>query len=222
MAKKQKLDELINKAEPAWPELQQLLKAAKNHVEVLPAKDPQRADALVAAQVTTRSPMGAIVYETGGLLVDHGWIRILGSGHEKLPRSLPQWNIEVGVAQNGERPPFVLIADDVVGGFYALDGGELGKEGNVFYFPPDNLEWEDTETGYKDFLHFCLNGKLDKFYENHRWPGWKLEVSKLPGDQGIQIVPYLWNEGPSIENRKHSQVPVKQLYNMFVGGEALD
>jgi hypothetical protein len=36
--------------------------------------------------------MGAIIYETGGLLVDNGWIRILGSGHKKLDRNLPEWN----------------------------------------------------------------------------------------------------------------------------------
>lgn len=40
--------------------------------------------ALLATQVTTRSPMGAVVYHTGGILVDHGWIRILGAGECKL------------------------------------------------------------------------------------------------------------------------------------------
>jgi len=44
--------------------------------------ETNRKSALVAVQVTTRSPMGAIIYETGGILVDHGWIRILGSGCE--------------------------------------------------------------------------------------------------------------------------------------------
>jgi len=58
------------------------LREAANPVEVLPPVEANRKSALVATQVTTRSPMGAIIYETGGILVDHGWIRILGSGCE--------------------------------------------------------------------------------------------------------------------------------------------
>lgn len=48
------------------------LRNAKNPVEVLPVNGADRESALLALQVTTRSPMGAIVYETGGLLIDHG------------------------------------------------------------------------------------------------------------------------------------------------------
>ena len=40
--------------------------------------------ALYKTQVTTRSPMGAIIYETMNILIDNGWIRILGSGNEKI------------------------------------------------------------------------------------------------------------------------------------------
>jgi hypothetical protein len=37
--------------------------------------------------------MGAIVYHTGGLLIDHGWLRILGGGgHPRTQRSLMSWN----------------------------------------------------------------------------------------------------------------------------------
>lgn len=49
-------------------------------MEILP-RDPAAAEAeLVKTQVTTRSVMGAVVYETGGILIDRGWLRILGSG----------------------------------------------------------------------------------------------------------------------------------------------
>ena len=66
------LRELINTEEPAWPDVQQWIANAKNQVEVLPVNSADRESALLALQVTTRSPMGAIVYETGGLLIDHG------------------------------------------------------------------------------------------------------------------------------------------------------
>jgi hypothetical protein len=87
------LHELLNTDEPAWPLVRSWLGEATNYVEALPPSDPARAEALLATQVTTRSPLGAVIYETGGLLVDHGWLRVLGSGHPRLPRTLPAWNL---------------------------------------------------------------------------------------------------------------------------------
>ena len=53
-------DQLLEKDDPAWPLAQQWIRAATNKIEVLPAPDAGRSDALVAMQVTTRSPPGAI------------------------------------------------------------------------------------------------------------------------------------------------------------------
>src|SRR5690606_12216427 len=75
------LDHLINKTEPGWTHVQEWIGKAKNKVEVLPVDNDKAKDALFKTQVTTRSPMGAIVYSSGGLLIDGGWIRIVGSGH---------------------------------------------------------------------------------------------------------------------------------------------
>ena len=73
-------EELLNLQEPGWAVVQGWLREATNTVEVLPPIEANRKSALVAIQVTTRSPMGEIIYEAGGILVDHGWIRILGFG----------------------------------------------------------------------------------------------------------------------------------------------
>ncbi|MBK9577976.1 MAG: DUF2625 family protein [Fibrobacteres bacterium] len=89
---------------------------------------------LVQLQVTTRSPMGAIVYETGGILVDHGWLRILGSGHPRLDRGLFGWNQGRTIHKPGEPPSHLLIADDLLGGYFAVNAGGLGtKMGKVHY-----------------------------------------------------------------------------------------
>jgi hypothetical protein len=80
------LEELINKEDSGFRLIENWIKEAKNGVEIL-GKDSTKADtALYRTQVTTRSPMGAIIYETGGILVDNGWIRILGSGSENEKR----------------------------------------------------------------------------------------------------------------------------------------
>jgi hypothetical protein len=103
-------------------------------VDVLPT-DRARAEAvLLALQVTTRSPMGAIALETGGILIDRGWLRVLGGGGSRMDGDLARWN---GM---GQRPiiertdGLLLVAHDAIGGFFALDGGSLGEgKGGVFY-----------------------------------------------------------------------------------------
>ena len=78
------LEELVNLEEPGWGLVEEWMRTATNAVEVLPMDSHRAPQELVNMQVTTRSPMGAIVYESGGILVDHGWLRILGSGHARL------------------------------------------------------------------------------------------------------------------------------------------
>jgi hypothetical protein len=213
---KRTLDQLVSKDEPAWPLVKNWIRLAKNQVEVLPPDIKSRGDVLVQTQVTTKSPMGALIYETGGLIVDHGWLRILGSGHPKLPRSLPGWNRLVGIDLGAGPPPFLLVADDVVGGFYAIDGGSLGKPGNVFYYAPDSLKWEDTGKGYTDFIHFCLSGDLEKYYRDMRWPGWQADLSKIDGDQGVSIYPFPATLGPKMASRHRGFVPMSELYGLYV------
>jgi hypothetical protein len=217
------LADLINRTEPAWPLLEQWIAEATNRVEILPPiDDATRSEALYQTQVTTRSPMGSIVYETGGLLIDGGWLRILGSGHPRLPRSLPAWNRPRTYRKDGRPPPFLLIGDDVVGGFFAIDGGGLQKDpGKVCYFGPDTLEWESTKKGYGDFLYFCFRGDLAKFYGNLRWPGWELEVARLPGDQAIQVYPPPSAKGPSFDLRHRAPVHIAQMYRFHVDANAV-
>ncbi|WP_264653387.1 DUF2625 domain-containing protein [Actinoplanes cyaneus] len=67
----------------AWPEIEAAVAGAPYPALVL-AADPQRADEeLLRAQVTTRSWLGAVVHRSGGLVLDHGWLRILGSGNDE-------------------------------------------------------------------------------------------------------------------------------------------
>jgi uncharacterized protein DUF2625 len=217
------LSELVNTEEPAWPMVQEWIADAKNAVEVLPVNPAERDAALTALQVTTRSPMGAIVYETGGILIDHGWLRILGSGHPRLPRSLPSWNKGRTMFDDENPPGYLLVADDVVGGFFAVNGGALGPEmGRVFYFAPDSLEWERMEFGYGQFLFWCLQGNVTMFYESLRWPGWENEITTLNGDQAIFVFPFLATKGPPLEQRHHGVVPVAEMFALHVSGDALE
>lgn len=100
------IEELINENDSGCPFVTEWIKSTKNKVETLSVDKQKAKDALYKTQVTTRSPMGSIVFETGGILVDSGWIRILGSGSDKLKRSLPEWNLGKGFAEFGQPSSF--------------------------------------------------------------------------------------------------------------------
>ena len=208
--------ELINTDDPSWKLVQEWIDSAKNKVEILPADSLKAKEALYKTQVTTRSPMGAVVYMTGGLLVDHGWIRILGSGHPRLPRSLPEWNKGKSFKEYGQGAPFLLIADDAIGGFFLLNGGALGKDlGKVYYFAPDNLGYEPLNLSYTDFLLFCFNDDLNKFYEGNRWVNWQKDVADLPGDKVFNFFPPLWTkEGKNINKSSRRAIDIEEQYNL--------
>jgi len=213
MASMRNLDELIDLQDSGWPLVQEWIAKASNPVEVLPADRAWAEATLVALQVTTRSPMGAIALETGGLLVDSGWLRILGSGSARLAGTLLTWNGRGADAIPNPLTDAIIVAHDAVGGVFALNGGAFeGTAHGVFYFAPDSLRWEDLELGYSGFIEFTLDGDLTKFYENERWPGWRKEIAKVNADQGFLIYPPLWATGEPIEKRDRSVVPMAELW----------
>lgn len=186
------LSELINTDEPGIDVIRQFLQSAEVQYDLLPASD-RRDEVLVEVQVTTRSTMGAMAYDTGGILIDHGWLRILGSGHPRLRRDLASWN-------QGRSDGFYLVADDVVGGFFAINGGALGSDlRNMYYWSPDDVEWESLEIGYTDFLQWSLTANLADFYRDLRWSGWQDDVTVLTGDQCFTYYPFLWTKEGSVE-----------------------
>ena len=212
------LSDLINTAEPAMPMISGWIQDAGCPVEVLPCSVEDGERALLAAQVTTRSPMGAICHATGGILVDAGWLRILGAGCPRLPRALMAWNTgRVPFGQDG-RPGFLLVADDVVSGFYAINGGGLpgAEPGHVAYLAPDTLRWEDLGMNYSQFLCWSWSGRMEDYYGDQRWPGWRTDVARLDGAQVYGFYPFLWAAGPQLAARHRAIVPVAEAWSLMV------
>ncbi|MCB9879023.1 MAG: DUF2625 family protein [Planctomycetes bacterium] len=193
---------------------------SRNYVEVLAATADGGRRCLHSLQVSDRSPLGAVALATGGLLVDHGWVRVLGSGHARLPRALDLWNglTDGGGVESAQRlPGALLIGDDALGGFYAIDGGALGAViGNVCYFSPDQLVWERVASGYADWLSGLLSGDLDEFYSGQRWSDWRSEVAMMPADCAVAIYPPLWRKGPPVGLRSRAPVPLEELWRLHV------
>ncbi|TPN84733.1 DUF2625 domain-containing protein [Aquimarina algicola] len=211
------LNELINHDEPGWELVSEWIKEAINKIQVLP-KDKKSAElTLYNSQVTTRSPMGAIIYETGGILVDNGWIRILGSGHTKLNRSITDWNKGKSITEFGQQAPYFLVADDIIGGFFAVNGGAFGKDlGKMYYFAPDSLEWEAMDIGYSDFINWTCIGNLEQFYQGFRWKNWREEVKQIDGTRGIAFYPFLWTQYNDINDLSRKSISIEEIWNVQI------
>jgi len=211
--RKLSLTELTSAADPAWPQINDDARRA-GRVEVLPALRANAQQVLVGLQVTNRSTLGAIALESGGLLIDDGWLRILGSGSERMPRDLVTWNGLDGAEHR--LPGALLVADDAVGGFFAINGGAFdGEAGNVFYRAPDTLEWEDLERGLSDFVDWAFTGDLEKFYSGMQWPNWRADASRLSGNDAFSIWPPLAVAGPPIGERSRKVIPVAESWDLL-------
>lgn len=207
------LSELVNPAEPGLVLVRDWMSRATRPVELLPCDPARGKETLLSLQVTTRSPMGALAYETGGLLVDDGWVRVLGASCDRLPRGLADWN-RIG----GDRrlPGALLVGDDALGGFFAVNGGGLrGRAGNVFYLAPDTLEWEELEMSYSDWLVWLFEGDVELFYEELRWSTWRDDVRKLGGEQGFLVYPFLFTNESAIEEPSREPVPMAELWHLY-------
>jgi len=204
-----RLEDLIDTRQPAIELLREWVRDAEVPCDLLPP-GLERDDVLLAVQVTTRSTLGALAYETGGLLVDGGWVRLLGSGHPRLPRPLPAWNA-------GRSNGYYLVGDDAAGGFFALNGGALGPRlESVYYWAPDALDWECLDLGFTDLVRAFLTTRVAAFYERLRWPGWADDVRTLAGDQCFAFYPYLWTEEGSPAGSRRAAVPVSEAFDLKV------
>ena len=198
------LEELINDAESALPLVLETIQANPERC-VMHLSSSVAADVLYQTQVTTRSPMGAIAYHSGGISLLGNWLRILGSGSAAIPRTLADWN-------DGRSSGFYLIADDAFGGFFALDGGALGdSNGQVFYFCPRSLQWLPMGGSYTQFLLWACSD-FGSFYDDMTWSGCENVIANLSPDRCLFFYPPLWTVECAFPPLDIRDVPVSELW----------
>jgi hypothetical protein len=190
------VDELMAAPDAAWPDLKREL-LSNPQITILPIAEAASREALYSVQVTARSRLGALALHTGGLLVEGGWLRVLGGGgHSGLP-SLARAN---GLPGTGPPPEALVVGHDVLGGRFEVNGpdpaaiGRPGSAGEVCYLAPDTLEWEGLGAGHGAWLSWIAGGGTAEFYAALRWPGWREEAAALQLSDGITIYPFLWSQ----------------------------
>lgn len=212
--------------EPAWPELQRLVREASVTVEVLAPDEATGRRTLEQLQVTTRSYLGAVVVHTGGLLVDNGWLRIYGSPSSDEPGRMPSLaavNDFPPAPEDGWLPVHgLVVAHDVLGGTYVLNGHDPeavarpGKPGEMIYLAPDTLQWERLEGGHSAWLAWVLDGGLTDFMKGLRWDRWDAETRSLSGDRGLNFFPPLWTREAhkDLGATSRASVPMAELVGL--------
>lgn len=196
--------------ESVWPAVLRLLDDAQTDVRVV-SPDPELCRAaLRELQLTERSTTGAIAARTGGVIVDSGWLRVLGAGSAGLP----------GLAQSAAGEPggpHLVIALDAIGGRFAVDGGGLGVgPGEVCYWGPDTLAWSGIGGGYSAFIAWALGGGLTDFYGSLRWKGWQDDTRPLRPDEGWALYPPPFAEqGQDTNAVSRAVVPLAELHEFY-------
>jgi hypothetical protein len=191
-------------SDAAWPDVQAWIREASNSVDLLPPDAGARDSIREKVGVSLESALGAVIHETGGILVDQGWLRILGSGCPRLPR----------VARVDRQ--WILIADDVVGGFFALHA----PDGEVRYLAPDTLEWEMLGMRYSGWLRWALTENLGKYYQDYRAQGWEERIKTLQPHQSFHIAPPPFVAGPTFYERSWRGISISEIYEMTLDFQA--
>lgn len=205
-------EELIDRENHAWSEILDILGSSRNTYKILPAKQELAEDTLVRLQVSTKSYLGSIAFETGGIIWDNGWLILLGSGCPEVFGSLSSWN---GLKNSLLEPldGLLLVAYDAAGGFFALDTGKFGRSGHIYYFAPDCLEWESTDLKYSEFVEWLAQGDLELFYQTFRWEGWREEMKRLAEGQVFAYYPPLWSAEGGGETSQKNPIDVREAWS---------
>ena len=204
---------ILEAVDDVWPIFEREAVEARNHVEIRPARPDDGRDALRALGVTTGSALGAFALHTEITLVDQGWLRLLGAGGPAtrctllgLNRGGPPLDVAIGL----------VVAFDVVGGFFAIDGGGLsGAAGEVHYLAPDTLAWEGAGLGHGDWVRWTFSADLEQYNRELRWSGWRDEIAGVESDQALHLYPPPFTtEGADVSSASRRAVPVHEVWSV--------
>ncbi|EHS57155.1 DUF2625 domain-containing protein [Paenibacillus sp. Aloe-11] len=214
------VDELVDQDNHAWEEVRNILQEGNNPYRIVSAEsESARRDALYRLQASTKSYLGTVAYETGGIMFDHGWITLLGVGGPGIYGSLASWNGLQEPASVSALGGMLIVAYDAAGGFFGLDTGKFGRSGHIYYIAPDALEWESTELAYSGFLSWLAEGDLGLFYQTFRWNGWQADMELLQPGEVFAYYPPLWTQEGGGETSHKSPINVTEAWQAVTDRE---
>lgn len=212
--------EELTSAESSWPFVLELLASSALASEVVGASPGEREDTLSSLQVSVRSVMGALAWNCGLVVIDHGWVRLIGAGFG----AVPGLHVEtLSDPNSGREFEGIVAAQDVLGGLFVVHGSGFNAEaGEILYWAPDSLDWTPCGMGYSDLLAFLVSDRLATFYAGLRWEGWESVVGEVPFDQGVAAYPFPWSvEGKQSGVTRRAAPMAEVVASGFMAAEQL-
>ena len=177
-------------------ELGDLLLNGKNRVEITPPDEPCAAINAEYYQEDGSTAFGMLITQSGGVYAD-GVVRLLGSNRDPNFRDINMFNIKFGGGG------YIIFGDDIFGGVFALNIGLLPDcIGNVIYFAPDTLEFEDLEIKPSGLFEFLRNGDIHSFYGQFSSEEYdELRAMNVEFNKVLNILPPQWSA--EFKTKKH-------------------
>lgn len=166
-----------------------LLLNGKNHVDIIPPDAECAKTNSEYFQANDQTAFGMLINHSGGVSVE-GAVRLLGSTADPNCRDIKAFNEQFG--GNG----FVILGDDIFGGIFALNMGMFPEcVGNVIYFAPDTLEFEDMEIKLSQFFEFLRNNDLSEFYGQFSVEEYEsFRAMNVGFNKVLNFIPPQWSE----------------------------
>ncbi len=188
-------------------ELGELLLNGKNFIEIIPPDLPCAAINAEYYQEDDTTVFGMLIAQSGGVCAD-GVVRLLGSNRDTNFRDISMFNVKFGGGG------YIIIGDDIFGGVFALNIGLLPDcTGNIIYFAPDTLEFEDLGIKPSGLFEFLRNGDICSFYGQFSDEEYaELRAMNAGFNKVLHILPPQWSA--EFKTEKHD-VRVIDIYEHY-------
>lgn len=162
-------------------------------------------------QTNANNIFGSILTYTGGISFENT-IRIFGSTCDVDRRDILKWNELYG------NDNIIIIGDDIYGGVFAINI-KLDKitYGNICYFAPDTLMWEDLNVSLKNFMVFLKIEDLSKLYPIIDSKQYNiLKKLKVGFNEMLSFYPPQWSKEFKTQGFKYHLINVTEYYDSIV------
>lgn len=120
-------------------------------------------------------------------------------------------------------PSNLLVANDVLCKFFAINGGAFGgKAGNVFYCVPDKRQMGRYAVWLLAVFIPGAMRDISKFYKLCRWNDWPEDVRNFSLDKVMfTLLPILWqdtNVSLRLKNMKKDDICMNEFFHFCLQG----
>ncbi len=194
-------------------ELSEMLLNGTNQVEIVPVDAEAAAINSEYFQADASTNFGLLITQSGGV-VANGVVRLLGSNRDENFRDINLFNIKFGSGRG-----FIILGDDIFGGIFAVNTGLFPDfVGNIMYFAPDTLDWEDMEIRMSGFLAWLKDGDMAEYYGQFSEEEYEaLRARNVPFNKVLSIVPPQWSEEFNTNPHDVREIDINEHYKLTLG-----